>query len=335
MASDRLSGVRDTLREYRSSDVDDTQPDTANDILSPHQWDDPDTPGLRERLTPSTWVHKFIVIGTVVLVSAMLFFQLRRFGATYQNPWIWTPTLAILAFLAGNIQGAKKVYEWMTDLDWVVVDYGQKGEAVPGRIDGTEDMHGETVELFQPLRGLEAYGAKKEWLRGRDLGFFDPERPMRQKFGRWGYDATGPAYFGLTDRIATDIQTDTLGRMRAVRADRLEELPRNDDVDAVWRESRSDIEKEAAMQLAEENDELRNIVRQTRHKLDLTTDNLHDLKSRMREEDVPKLNDLFDALDEMRDFLTWQETQARREQGEMAATERVKGRREQQTEESQ
>lgn len=198
----------DHLRQYGRGDAGD--PGSAQD---PHTWEDPD-PGILERLTPDTtagwlWRGSF---GLVILGLVLYLFPI--FGQVYRDP-ITTGLMVLVGLIGGTyLKGRVDAVETFQEIDWSIVDYGDRGEVRPGE---TVDDSGREIE-FTPWTTLTLGALGHKVLQKRHLPY-DPSK-LRSTRG----DAAGEE--SVVDRLnttTTTIYTDTIGTVHVTHAGDLDD----------------------------------------------------------------------------------------------------------------
>jgi len=198
----------------------------------PHSWDDPDKPGLRERLTPDE-PRKAAIWGTVATLTVGTGLYLTQVFPT-----------APLAFATGGIalqfiqkyRGRQEAFEQIRELDWSILATGNTatvrfGEAESaGNDEVYADAYDEDGYVFKPARAINVRG-EKEFLEVRDV--FGTKENIRAKMHRTGESGDTPARDYLPATWTSTVSTDTIGDVYVTFTEGLERSHRSPDVDRV------------------------------------------------------------------------------------------------------
>lgn len=291
--TDTLSNEPTTNRHAR----DDPSRDDPKDAHDPHKRDDPDSPGILERIRPKTWGQWSAVFMTGSLLLAMYVYVSRLYPPGYHNPFT-----IVIAFLIGTypIVGLffrEQGFKARSMLDTVVIKLGSPTVGLHSMVTlGKVESTPRGYKLAKEVKKTSFGGFVVDWLKLEDV-LAPSDLDLQSKKHR---DPDDPSALALDGRFTATTKTDLHGDVYVVDADDIDYDYESSDVErrttppAYIHEGKTGmLIKE--LQYAQKREDA------ARDEIDVIENRLESMRKRVEDEKTPELDAALTILDKLKD----------------------------------
>lgn len=275
---------------------DDPDRDDPADVHDSHSRDD-DSPGLLERLRPSTWGQWSAIFMLLSVFGAVVIYITRLYPPGYHNPYMIVIALLIGSYPVVCLFFREQGFRARSMLDTVVIKLGSPTVGLNSLVTlGKVESSPGGYRLAKEVKKITYGGFVGRWLSLDDV-LSDEDLDLASKRHR---DPDDPAALDLDGRFTAVTKTDLHGDVYVVDADDIDYDYESKDVERRTTPP-AYINEGATGMLIRELEFAETREQSARDEITVVENRLEELRKRVEDEKQPELDGALSVLDRLKD----------------------------------